>query len=70
MIEKPYQPLTPESEATLFAAAPDLYEALEALLPMIDCVDGLTKVEWRPEAAKARAALAKARGEQSDAKDR
>ena len=43
-----------EGDANLIAAAPELYEALEALLEYRD--------KWAVE--KARAALAKARGEQ------
>ena len=45
------------ANAHLVAAAPDLYEALEAMLD--ECVDD----EFAPHVMDARAALAKARGE-------
>ena len=45
------------ANAHLIAAAPDLYEALEAMLD--ECVDD----EFAPHVMDARAALAKARGE-------
>ena len=50
-----------QANATLAAAAPDLYAALEAF------TDGITR-DRTNRMAKARAALAKARGEQTDVK--
>ncbi len=55
-----------EANAALFAAAPDLYEALVNLLAIQDCTEDCWCIESRPvkcEACAARAALAKARGE-------
>ena len=46
------------AEAHLISAAPDLYEALDGLLGLLD--DGSL---YEPQAYAARAALAKARGE-------
>jgi hypothetical protein len=48
-------PARREADARLIAAAPELYEALKAL------DDGTTR-DWTNRLAKARAALAKARG--------
>ena len=61
-----------EADAQLIAAAPDLYEALEPLEPLLEVI--LHTVQMPPartEAfkqtlAKTRAALAKARGEKTD----
>ncbi len=51
-----------EAKATLFAAAPDLLEALERCLAAIP--QGQTAHKWEIEAADAaRAAIAKAKGE-------
>ena len=47
----------PAKYARLFAASPDLYEALK------DCVEALSYTEAGPRIDAARAALAKARGE-------
>ena len=52
---------------TLIAAAPDLYAALEAIVSDFHS-SGYPTGQWKgPEVMKAHAALAKARGEQTDA---
>jgi hypothetical protein len=61
------------ADAQLMAAAPDLYEALEPLEPLLDfMLHTIQMPPARTEAfkttlAKVRAALAKARGEKPDA---
>lgn len=54
-----------EANAHLIAAAPDLYEALERLLPMAedDCFQYGNSADEDEDIIFARAALAKARGE-------
>ena len=60
-----------KANAHLIAAAPDLLEALEDLVPIVDALDSgmakfadiLGETEPAPEAEKARAAIAKAKGE-------
>ncbi|MEQ5857268.1 hypothetical protein NFI08_16465 [Halomonas sp. EF61] len=73
-----YSPGDPEADAnaSLIAAAPELYEALEVFGRLADQLDGDDEVERTPDDEwakfrllasdyrKARAALAKARGEQ------
>ena len=60
---------TAEANAALIAAAPELYAALEAMVARFDeynahyIYDGNGVIPARPELDKARAALAKARGE-------
>ena len=49
-----------EEDACLIAAAPDLLEALEKLVSLIDAGEGTWTLE---EQQKARAAIAKAKGE-------
>lgn len=50
-----------EADAHLIAAAPEMYEALDAI---VNCWDGpLYKHQMLPNIVKARAALKKARGE-------
>ena len=65
-----WHPLDDETRANanLIAAAPKMYEALDALLDEIDTTlswDDEPTASWDDRVAKARAALAKARGEQS-----
>lgn len=51
----------PEADARLIAAAPDLYDALNALVTSLDCI-GRTKEDWDRVLNKALSALAKAEG--------
>ena len=55
------RPAEDEANAALIAAAPDMYEALEELQRVY--VSGNFDTEFQPALNKARAALAKARGE-------
>lgn len=51
------------ASAYLIAAAPDLYAALEELLCSAELLEGTDPYDWSKDITKARAALAKARGE-------
>lgn len=50
-----------EANAKLYSAAPELYEALEGLISVMDTTE-MSKL-FRADYAKAKSALAKARGE-------
>ena len=52
------------ANARLIAAAPELFEALDGLLSELDSTPEIDLSSWGVSTAKARAALAKARGEQ------
>ena len=54
-----------EADAYLMAAAPELFDALDGLLSELDSTPEIDLSSWGVSTAKARAALTKARGEQS-----
>lgn len=57
--------LNAQANARLIAAAPEMFAALELALANVECVEGDKCPHWVEWHNVARAALAKARGEQS-----
>src|SRR5262245_22808599 len=64
-VRKDFRSFARRANAQLIAAAPELYGVLSSLVWLLSISDGWTRAELEEIADKARAALAKARGEVS-----